>query len=361
MAAVNRDLELHGFGRPHAARESSRNWLRATAAPTAKTLLFHSGLYRALRRVKPSRQLAILRYHAVCGPEGHAYADPSICVPPPMFERQVEYLSRHYRVLPLPEAVQALRAGQSLPANAVAITFDDGYADNLAAARVLNRHGVSATFYITAGCLVGGSPFWPAEIRSLVSSMPGERFELAVNGAISEVRCGSPDERRAAVKLLTRLFKRSTIPERERFREQLRTLANHPEVPSPMLSWSELAEMHRLGMTIGAHTLTHPNLPSAGLADAEAEMVGSKARLESEIGVEVTMFSYPNGGAERYFTPEIRQLAIAAGFQAATTSWNGFARADSDLFALERVQVAERPEDLIFALEIERFAFAPEN
>jgi hypothetical protein len=71
------------------------------------------------------------------------------------------------------------------------------------------------------------------------------------------------------------------------------------------------------------------------------------------------MFSYPNGGAERYMTPEIARIVREVGFAAATTSWNGFAGPDSDLFALERVQVKERLEDLVFALEVERFAFRP--
>ena len=71
------------------------------------------------------------------------------------------------------------------------------------------------------------------------------------------------------------------------------------------------------------------------------------------------MFSYPNGGAESYFTPELQKVVARAGFLAATTSRNGFATAASDLYALERVQVAERLEDLIFALEVERFMLAP--
>ena len=126
-----------------------------------------------------------------------------------------------------------------------------------------------------------------------------------------------------------------------------------------MLRWQDIAEMQRLGMTIGAHTLTHPNLPNAGLADARREIAGSKARLERELGTRVTMFSYPNGGAERYMTTEIAALVRESGFESATTSWNGLAGPQSDLFALERVQVAERLADLVFALEVERFAFKP--
>jgi Polysaccharide deacetylase len=126
--------------------------LRRNVSPTAKTMLFRSGAYKAIRRLVPHRGLAILRYHAICGPEGFAYASPGICISPAAFEQHVRYLAENYRVLSLPQAVMMLRARRPLPPNAVAITFDDGYADNLAAAGVLARHGLSATFYITATC-----------------------------------------------------------------------------------------------------------------------------------------------------------------------------------------------------------------
>jgi peptidoglycan/xylan/chitin deacetylase (PgdA/CDA1 family) len=114
-----------------------------------------------------------------------------------------------------------------------------------------------------------------------------------------------------------------------------------------------------MGMTIGGHTLTHANLPSAGLAAARVEIAACRDRLERELGARATMFAYPNGGAVRYITPEIQQLVREAGFEAATTSTNGFATRSSDLFGLERIQTGSRLEDLAFALEIERFAFKP--
>ena len=333
--------------------------LRRDAAPAAKRLLFRSGAYSALRTLRPSRGLAILRYHAVCGPDGYGYAEPGICVTPGAFERHVAYLTSEYRVLPLPEAVCYLRQGKTLPANAVAITFDDGYADNLAAARVLGRHGATATFYITTHCLAGELPFWPSEIRQLVVRIDVPEIRLKSAGVEIVIRCATDPERRLAIRTLARIFKANTIPVREALREELRSALGGRDPVSPMLTWDDVREMQRMGMTIGAHTMTHPNLPNAGLRDAWLEISGSKARLEHELGAAATLFSYPNGGAEHYMTDDVAQLVRQAGFEASTTSRNGFAGRGSDLFALERVQVAEGLENLIFALEVERFAFRP--
>jgi len=333
--------------------------LRAYGAPLAKTGLLRTGGYALLRRLAPSRRIAILRYHAICDDAGYDYASPGICVTPAAFDAQVRYLSEHYSVLRLPEIVDRVRAGKPLPVNTVAITFDDGYADNLPAARVLNRYGVSATFYITAGCLHGEAPFWPSEVRYLVMATRGNELRLRTPKETVALPLGTDTDRQKTIRAINRLMKSNVIPVREGIREQMREAAGHPVLPRHMLTWAELAEMRDLGMTIGAHTYSHPNLPSAGLTDATREINESKARLEGELSTPVTMFSYPNGGAERYYTPELQRAVADAGFAAATSSHNAFAGRDSDLYALERIEVEERLEDLIFALEVERFAFRP--
>ena len=333
--------------------------IRSGVAPAAKALLFKTGALRALRAVRPSEQLAILRYHAICGPEGYAYASPGICISPAAFEAHVRYLAASYSVVSLPAAVEALRRGEPLPPNAVAITFDDGYADNLPAARVLAHHGLTATFYITAGCMAGGEPFWPSEIRYLLAGVSGERIALRAGTISVELDLSSENARAVSLGRLTKAFKSHPIPVREELRAALRAQSSTSSMPRIMLTWDEVREMHGLGMTIGSHTMTHPNLPSAGVADARRELTSAKARLEAEISAPVTMFSYPNGGAERYMTPEIREVVRESGYAGATTSKNAFAGAGSDLFALERVEVEESLQDLVFALEVERFAFQP--
>jgi peptidoglycan/xylan/chitin deacetylase (PgdA/CDA1 family) len=333
---------------------------RAGVAPLAKTLMLQSGAFTAFRRALPSRSLAILRYHAICGAEGYGYADPQICITAAAFERHVAYLSRHYAVLRLDDAVARIAAGEALPDNALAITFDDGYADNLAAARILAKYGATATFYITAGCLADGQPFWPSEIRQLVNSVRSPRLQIDAGGVSLDLPLENDGQRTAAIRALTRAFKSNRIPVREALREALRGKAGRPTLPRVMLTWDEVREMHALGMTIGSHTMTHPNLPSAGADSARAELTQSRARLEQEVNAPVTMFSYPNGGADRYMTPEIREVVRETGYHAATTSRNAFATPQSDRFALERIEVEERLEDLVFALELERVAFKPQ-
>ncbi|RMF84266.1 MAG: polysaccharide deacetylase family protein, partial [Nitrospinota bacterium] len=78
--------------------------------PFLKQVFFYLGIYALIRRFFPRKELAVLRYHAVC-PPGSAYASPGICVTPEGFRRQIRYLARRYPVLPLDEAVERLRRG----------------------------------------------------------------------------------------------------------------------------------------------------------------------------------------------------------------------------------------------------------
>src|SRR5688572_942920 len=164
-----------------------------------------------------------------------------------------------------------MRDGRSLPANAVVLTFDDGYADNLWAAHVLERYGATATFYVTAGCLAGEAPFWPAEVRELIARVAEPEIRLRTGKAEVVIPLATDEDRQRAPRTLAGLLKAHTIPVRERLREQLRAAAGADPVRSPMLTWDAVREMQGRGMTIGAHTVTHPNLPNAGPADAWRE------------------------------------------------------------------------------------------
>jgi hypothetical protein len=197
-------------------------------------------------------------------------------------------------------------------------------------------------------------------LRHRIGAIRADRLRLTAAGQELELDLTTEDARAGAVKRLTKAFKGHPIPVREELRAQLRARTSGVELPRIMLTWDEVREMHALGMTIGSHTMTHPNLPNAGLAAARQELVASRTRLETEIDAPVTMFSYPNGGAERYLTPLVQELVREAGYEAATTSRNAFASRASDLYALERIEVEESLEELVFALEVERFAFKPE-
>src|SRR2546430_8289701 len=141
----------------------------------AKRMLHHSGLLALARLARSRVRALVLRYHALTdGPSDVLYAAPSICVPVEAFRLQMAFVRRAYTVVPLDELVAAVARGGKLPPRALAITFDDGYADNHRLAfPVLQDLGFPATLYVTTGALDGGAPPLMSAARAPVRAAPG--------------------------------------------------------------------------------------------------------------------------------------------------------------------------------------------
>jgi peptidoglycan/xylan/chitin deacetylase (PgdA/CDA1 family) len=128
--------------------------------------------------------------------------------------------------------------------------------------------------------------------------------------------------------------------------EELRV---HPPDSPPAgyepLSWDEAREMGRHGIEFGAHTRSHPILSRlANRAEVAAEVVGSRERVEAELGGPVLHFCYPNGMAED-FTAETVDVVREAGFVTAVTAQSGLNAAGADRFRLRRIaQDSDSPE-----------------
>src|SRR5262249_8195308 len=121
----------------------------------------------------PSRSL-ILMYHRIARVERDVW---SMCVTPEHFEEHLEVLSRHRPV----RLNEWKPRGWFKGSLSCAITFDDGYADNLHAACLLKRFGIPATFFVTTGYIGSGREFWWDELERVVyervDSSPSEKHE----------------------------------------------------------------------------------------------------------------------------------------------------------------------------------------
>src|ERR1700733_9441343 len=108
---------------------------------------------------------AILMYHRIATPE----VDPwRLSVSPERFEEQVQALCMRRTILSMNAFVSRLQSGV-LPHDAVALTFDDGYLDNLLQAKpILETAGVPATVFLTTGRVGSDEEFWWDELARMV-------------------------------------------------------------------------------------------------------------------------------------------------------------------------------------------------
>jgi len=299
------------------------------------------------------RMVAIVRYHSVSDvrDRNHLYVNRAIAVAPETFERQIEFLAARYRCVRMDDVAEALDGGKPLPANAVAVTFDDGYADNHRHAYpILRRHGVPAMFYLVAGCLDGEAPLWPSEVRSIVHRATARRLDDPLTGATWDLR--GPGGREAAIAALKEVLVSLPRGEREAALAELRArCAPEGRAPRVMLTWAEIEEMRAGGMEFGAHTVSHPRLPALPPAEAAAEIRESKTRLEARFRAPVDHFSYPNPSKGLHVDAGVRRLVAGARFRTAVTSLPGYVLAADDRLELKRLVVGARPLDIAWDVE----------
>ena len=273
----------------------------------------------------------ILLYHRVAPSRNDIW---SLCVSPAHFEEHLQVL-RKFQLIRLDRIEPGRWRIPKTPS--IAITFDDGYADNLhAAAGLLKRYDSSATFFIATGYIGGSREFWWDELARVV-------FESDCS-PVSE-STGTKED--IYLELYQQLQPLSDEVRRERIDRM--AVSRGPVAPSsPHDRALTQEELRRLAaddlFEIGAHTVTHPLLAAQPLALQRTELEQSKTWLETLLNRPVTSFSYPYGGSHHY-TPETVQVAREAGFSRACTTASRPVRAGDQPFEWGRVHVPDLDGD----------------
>ena len=252
------------------------------------------------------------------------------------FTRVVEAAKSVFRIIPLNEAVTALRAGR-LPPRAACITFDDGYRDwGLDLVPTLKRLQVHATFFITTGQF-RGHPIWSERILHAVTRAPDTLQQLILDEVeMPVVPMATPDNRRAAVLALEQQLKYLTLDARERALVQLETCCGTEAGAVEVMPTSDLRALHSAGFGIGSHTVSHPILTSCSPEAAMREIGEAREHLEGLIGGRVDGFAYPNGISGQDFNASHISMVQRAGYRyAVTTDW-GVATVDHSAFQIPR-------------------------
>jgi peptidoglycan/xylan/chitin deacetylase (PgdA/CDA1 family) len=279
-------------------------------------------------------RLLVLGYHRVASTSDDPF---NLAVDPRNFEAQVEVLAHRAHVLPLRDAVSRAVHGK-LPPAAVALTFDDGYADvHTTAAPMLERHGLPFTVFVTTGNL--GGEFWWDELARLVRAAgTGPHAHGDPRSDVS--RANSPAHRGSAdfAALIHRLqHECSAMPsnERESLLTNLRGVAPISyAIRNPAMEPWQIQSLRASGLAeIGAHTVTHPRLTALSTAEREEEIRGSKREIEEIIGEAIMSFSYPHGDLSLETIGAVHE----AGFRFGCASRAGLVRRGTEALACPRL------------------------
>jgi peptidoglycan/xylan/chitin deacetylase (PgdA/CDA1 family) len=295
-------------------------------------------------------------YHRIAEPP---YDPWGLCVSPRRFAEHLSLLTRLRHVLPMEEFVAGLKAGTLSP-KAVAITFDDGYLDNLVTAGpLIEKIGVSATLFVTTATLGQRCPFWWDDLAHMtLGRMPGYDAAITLDGTSIPVRfeaVGQPTQLRtrwrgwqpartgrekAYFDLWSLLRKLDSVERQDAMTAISRCLGGRSEIQSdPTMSAADLARLARGGyMDIGGHTRTHPPLTTISLAERREEIVTGRSDCIQLVAGPVTGFAYPHGDLDE----ETKDIVREAGYAwACTTESAAVKPLHFDLHALPRLQALD--------------------
>lgn len=297
-----------------------------------------TALLRFLLALPGATRLSVLAYHRVM-----AAHDPLRPGEPTAaeFEARARWVAANFDVMPLLDAVRALRENR-LPRRALAITFDDGYADNHdLALPVLRRLGVPATFFIATGFLDGGCMFNDVVIEAVRQA---RNPDLDLDDLeLGRHRLGSDEERRRAIERILSRLRYFDLKRRNGVALEIARRAGARVPTELMMTSDQVRALHAAGMGVGAHTVNHPILAGIPLDEARKEMSEGRARLEQIIGAPVKLFAYPNGKPMRDYRGEHAALARELGFEGAVSTAPGAARSGDDPYQIPRFTPWDRP------------------
>ena len=276
---------------------------------------------RTARRVRNhmSPRAVILLYHRIATHE----TDPwSLSVSPKHFAEHMAMLGTVANPVPLQALVDGLRDGR-VPRRAVAVTFDDGYAGALHAAKpILDKFAIPATMFLPSGLIGAYTEFWWDELERILLE-PGELpacLRLEVNGVPKLWELGTaanyrvhdavayrswrawddpPTMRHAVYQSLYRLLQRASGAEQLRVLADLRSnsdIDSTARTSHRVMTWAEAIALFQDGLVeLGAHSVSHPVLASLDRSDQRKEIQHGKAMLEQQLGKSITSFAYPYG------------------------------------------------------------------
>lgn len=280
---------------------------------------------------RAGRSLMVLGYHNVAG---------TYCFPAAPgagergMEQQFRLLRRVATVVPLGEALRDLAAGRPLPPRAVALTFDDGYRDNLTTAGpMLRRLGLPATCFLVPGLLSGTTTAWWERLGHAFTEATAARVEW--EGRVLDT--ADPAGRRRAFGEVSERLKRRDRTRREKAVDELvdeLAPAGTYDHAAQFLDWDGAREL-RAYMELGSHSQYHAILAEETAADQAADLAGSRRELADGLDLDVRVLAYPNG-TEADYDADTLAAVQAAGYDHAITTRPGWNVADTPRFEIRR-------------------------
>jgi peptidoglycan/xylan/chitin deacetylase (PgdA/CDA1 family) len=328
--------------------------IQKTAKAVAKKVLVTSGALRMAHKLAAPAAV-ILSYHSIQDrPEQYANTIGCDCIhATSIFEWQMELIARRFSAVSMDDIWRFLKGEKNLPPRAVAITFDDGFKDNVrVAAPILNRFGIPGTFYVLIGSVDQSKAPWYCLLRHAFFTSRNSKWTDPFSGTIHDLT--DSEAREGAFVNAVGVCAKSGAPAREELvQDVVRSLEREPfpNESDLMMNWDDARSLAKSGHVVGSHTMTHPNVAHISVEDARNELNESKLKLEEELGERVKHFSYPHPALNPQWNETTLKITEELGYATAVTTTSGAVRADARPLAIPRTYIPREKSEFLWHLE----------
>lgn len=316
-----------------------RHSLKRRALKGMQPLLYWSGLAPAYGRLRRTPTATILMYHSVPAPAEYGWVDPCNSMPARVFERQMAFLSRRRHVVSLDYLIAALQAGETLPRGTVAITFDDGYLDNLeVAAPILARYRLPAVVYLATDYINQGRNQWIDTLYSYFRVRSQQQLDLTDFG-LKRWNLVNPLTLREAYFTIVGGLVSAPVSLRKALLHEIGAQLDPFETPPRLtMNWDDVRRLQREypDFALGVHTVNHIDL-TAHVDDVIWEVQTAIGQVERETGYRPYHFAYPYNRCNSATRACLQQTPIRS---AVTTDDEPVIRPQPDMYALPRLEAA---------------------
>ncbi len=286
----------------------------------ARRFLYSSGLLSLYHRLRNADSLTVVTFHrTLCENDPRwATCDLDYTMPRDAFAQSLTFFRQHYNVVSMAQVLAARRGAATLPARALLVTFDDGWADNVEyALPELRAADVPGAVFVVADAVGRGQPFWQEQ---LIAAWRAGALRLRDVASAAGVADMSGDETMADMRHLIEHIE--VLPAAERDAVLGGFAAVLDDGVRHMVGPEELSALHRNGVHLGLHGKSHERLTTAG--DTHAELEGARGILRDALRQAdaqwhepaLSTMSFPHGA----FDDRIVRLAFDAGYELMFTS-----------------------------------------
>lgn len=302
--------------------------------------------------MKNSNILRVLTYHRIADPADIFPSDPRlVSVTPEVFARQVEWLSKHYQVVDMSTVLNAISLLEPLPRNAVLITFDDAYPDFFYNAwPILSKYKLPATLFVpTAYPDKGGLGFWWDRLYAGI--LTTEHQEL-LDQKLGPFALTTQQQRIYCARTLQNYVKSMDhIHAMEWLDNILHCIDMQNIKTDESLSWEKLKSLSNEGVTICAHSRTHPMMTRINNQQVYDEISGSLGDIKIKLGSSLPVFCYPAGAHNQ----DTCRIAIECGVLAGFSVTLGHNKINTcDPLRLKRINITQRTTPIVLRGRLSR-------